>query len=328
MNVLASGTHGLIGSALVGSLRADGHRVVRLVRRPEDPDAPTTRRHTSEDPAEHQRTDADAANEDEVRWDPTTGFIDRGALEARGPFDAAVNLGGAGIGDRRWTVARRRLIVASRREPTRLLANTLATLSPRPEVLVSASAVGYYGDAGSRALPESAASGDGFLAEVCRTWEASTTPATDAGIRVVLLRSGIVLARTGGMLGRLLPLFRLGLGAKLGSGRQYVSWITLRDEVAVIEAAMTDQRLSGPVNAVAPGPVTNAEFTANLGRALHRPSVLAVPSVALRVAAGRELADELLLSGQRAQPVRLQSIGHRFDDPDIDRALASLLGPR
>jgi uncharacterized protein (TIGR01777 family) len=311
MNVLVSGAHGLIGSALTAALRAEGHRVIPLIRGPVEP----------------LRLEDRPAGTEGVGWDPTTASIDLPALEAIGPVDAAVNLAGAGIGDRRWTGSRRRLIVSSRQQATLLLAQTLAAMSPRPAVLVSASAVGYYGDGGRRTLPESAPSGSGFLPEVCRSWEAATAPAADAGVRVVLVRSGIVLSASGGMLARLLPLFRLGLGGRLGDGRQYMSWITLRDEVSVLRSALGDQRLSGPLNAVAPTPVTNAEFTAALGRALHRPTLLGVPKVALRCAFGRELADELLLAGQRAEPALLESVGQPFADPTIDAALASVLQP-
>jgi hypothetical protein len=309
MKVLVSGSSGLVGTALTSSLHAAGHEVVRLIRQP-TPGA------------------GDGSAEPEVRWDPTTGVVDLEQLAAAGPIHAAVNLAGAGIADRRWTVARRRLIMTSRREPTRLLANILSRLSPRPGVLVSASAVGFYGDRGAQVLTEGQPAGEGFLAEVCRTWEAATAPAADGGIRVVHLRSGIVLSPSGGILGRLLPLYRLGLGGRLGSGRQYVSWISLRDQVAVIRAALEDPRLAGPVNAVAPTPVTNAQLTRAIGRALHRPAPWVVPAVALRVALGAHLADELLLASQRAQPARLLQIGHRFVDPDIDAALTWVAGAR
>ena len=304
MNVVMGGAHGLIGRALAGRLRNDGHRVIRLVR-----------------PAGH----AAPPDPDAVSWDPANGRIDRDALERSGPVHAAVNLAGAGIGDRRWTPARRRLIAASRRDSTRLLADALVDLSPRPAVLVSGSAVGIYGDRGDEELTEESGPGSGFLPDVCRDWEAAAVPAADAGIRVVWLRTGLVLAPAGGILTRLLPPFRLGLGARLGTGRQYVSWITLDDEVEAVVRILDDDRLSGPVNATAPGPVTNAELTRALGRALHRPAGLAVPRAALTAVLGRDMADELLLASQRVRPAKLEAVGHRFAHPDIGSALAAVL---
>ena len=304
MNVVMGGAHGLIGRALAGRLRNDGHRVIRLVR-----------------PAGHTAP----SDPDAVSWDPANGRIDRDALERSGPVDAAVNLAGAGIGDRRWTPARRRLIAASRRDSTRLLADALVDLSPRPAVLVSGSAVGIYGDRGDEELTEESGPGSGFLPDVCRAWEAAAVPAADAGIRVVWLRTGLVLAPAGGILTRLLPPFRLGLGARLGTGRQYVSWITLDDEVEAVVRILDDDRLSGPVNATAPGPVTNAELTRALGRALHRPAGLAVPRAALTAVLGRDMADELLLASQRVRPAKLEAVGHLFAHPDIGSALAAVL---
>jgi uncharacterized protein len=207
--------------------------------------------------------------------------------------------------------------------PTRLLSETIAGLDPRPDVLVNASAVGYYGDRGDEELTEVSDAGSGFLSEVCRQWEAAAEPASAGGVRVVFLRSGVVLSASGGALGRQLPLFRVGLGFRLGTGRQYTSWISLADEISVIGRSMTDARLSGPVNATAPEPVRNAELAAALAASLHRPAFLVVPRVALAVALGPELADELLAS-QRALPVRLQAVGHRFAHPDLGSALAVL----
>ncbi|HUZ09729.1 MAG TPA: TIGR01777 family oxidoreductase [Acidimicrobiales bacterium] len=304
MNVLMSGGHGLIGGALTRRLRDDGHRVVHLVRPTGPPASPAA---------------------DAVAWDPPNGRVDHGALERSGPIDAAVNLAGAGIGDRRWTPARRRLITASRRDPTRLLAEVLANLAPKPSVLVSGSAIGIYGDRGDEPLTEESGAGSGFLADVCQAWESASGPASDAGIRVVRLRTGVVLAPVGGILARLLPPFRLGLGARLGTGRQYVSWVTLEDHVEVVVRALGDARLSGPLNATAPRPVTNAELTRALGRALGRPARLALPRPVLVAALGRDLADELLLASQRALPARLETLGHRFVHPDIDSALTSVL---
>jgi uncharacterized protein (TIGR01777 family) len=306
MNVLLSGSHGLIGSALVDRLRREGHTVIRLVR-----------------PGGDSAGAADGAN---LEWDPAAGRLDRAALDRSGPIDAVVNLAGAGIGDRRWSASRRRLIDASRRLSTRLLAETAAALDPAPSVVVSASAVGIYGDRGDEILTEASAPGTGFLADVCRAWEAAAGPAADAGIRVVCLRSGVVLSPDGGFLPRVLPLFRVGLGGRLGSGRQFVSWITLADEVDVILRAIADERLAGPVNATAPGPVTNGELTKALGRALHRPTPFAVPRPALGLAMGHDLAGELILASQRVVPAALEALNHRFGTTDLDDALASMVG--
>lgn len=300
MRVLLSGSSGLIGRALAADLAADGHQVVRLVR-PGRPAAGS------------------------VGWDPARSRLDPAALAAAGPYDAAVHLAGAGIGDHRWTEARRREILSSRVDPTALVASALAGLDPRPAVLVSASAVGFYGDRGDEVLDEESPAGTGFLAGVCSDWEAATGPASAAGIRVVTLRSGVVLASGGGALARQLPLFKLGLGGRLGSGRQYLSWISLADEVAVIRRAIDDVSLSGPLNATAPEPVTNAGFTRTLGRVLGRPAVLWVPRPVLEVAFGTGLTRELLVAGQRVVPRALLTSGHRFEHPELEGALAALL---
>lgn len=296
MRVVVTGSSGLIGSALCQALERRGDEVVRLVRAP--------------------------ARRGEASWDPSSHTLDGGAL---GGIEAAVHLSGAGIGDRRWTPARRGLLVSSRVDSTALLAATLAGLDPRPRVLVNASAVGVYGDGGDEELTESSPTGSGFLADLCRRWEAATAPAVAAGIRTVCLRSGIVLSRAGGALARQLPLFRLGLGGRLGSGRQWVSWISITDEVDAVLRVLDDETLAGAVNAVAPQPVTNAAFTAALGRAVHRPAVLAVPAPVLRLALGRELVDEVLLAGQRATPAALERSGFAFSHPDVDTALAAVL---
>jgi uncharacterized protein len=309
VNVLLSGAGGLIGRAFAAQAAGRGDRVVPLVRPGRSPEAGA-------------RGPAGSAT-GSVPWDPVEGTVDRAALDRLGPFDAVVHLAGAGIGDARWTATRRRDIWESRVRSTRLLARTLPTLERPPRVLVSASAVGYYGDRGAEPLDETADPGTGFLADVCRAWEAEAE-AVDDRLRVVRLRSGVVLARHGGALAKQLSLFRLGLGGRLGSGRQYVSWITLDDHLSVVRRAIDDDRLAGPVNATAPTPVTNAELTAALGRVLHRPAVLVVPGPALRLALGRQLADELLLAGQRAVPARLTAVDHPFAHPDIDAALRSL----
>lgn len=255
----------------------------------------------------------------EASWDVAAGHIDRSALSG---VEAAVHLAGEPIASHRWSTGQRHRILHSRLEGTRLLAGALAGLDPAPAVLVSGSAVGFYGDRGDEILDEDSGPGDGFLAEVCRAWEAATRPAEQAGIRVVHLRSGMVLSARGGALGRQLPLFRAGLGGHLGSGRQHVSWIHLEDEVGAILHALDQAALEGPLNATAPFPVTNREMTAALGRAVRRPTVLSVPATVLSVVLGRQMAEELLLVSQRVVPVGLQSSGYVHRRGDLDGALA------
>jgi len=286
----------LVGRALVPALRAGGHETVVLVRR--------------------------AAGTDEVPWDPASGLVDGAALEG---CDAVVHLSGAGIGDRRWSAARRRQLVASRVDSTALLARTLAGLQRPPSVLVSASAVGVYGDRGDEVLTEDSAPGTGFLSELCQAWEGATAPAHQAGLRVVHLRSAVVLAPDGGALARQLPLFRFGVGGRLGDGRQWLSWISLRDEVGAIAFLLDDDTVAGPVNASSPTPVTNRQFTRALAHAVHRPAPFAVPRAALGLALGRELAAEMVLASQRVVPARLTTAGYRFHDVDLSQTLASVL---
>ncbi|MHB8220555.1 MAG: TIGR01777 family oxidoreductase [Acidimicrobiales bacterium] len=327
MRVLVSGSHGLIGGALSRRLTGNGHTVVPLVR-PGSP-RPGSPRPGSPRPGSPRTGGAPSAGtqpgpQPSVSWDPTTGAVDLAALRDHGPYDAVVHLAGAGIGERRWTPSRRDEIMRSRVEPTRLLAETLAGSDPRPPVLVSASAIGFYGDRGDHELTEDDAGGQGFLADVCRAWESATAPADDA-LRVVHLRTGVVLSTQGGALAKQLPLFRLGIGGRLGSGKQYLSWITLEDELAVIERMLTDDRLVGPVNAVAPEPVTNSAFTAALASALHRPALLPVPRSALAAVLGRDMATELLVTGQRVLPSRLSEVGHTFAHSQITGALDAVL---
>lgn len=285
MDVVVAGSHGLIGSALVADLVARGDTVRRLVRRG----------------AERPAGDDDARVRD-LAWDPRTGELDPAALEGA---DAVVNLAGAGIGDHRWTRAYKQTLVGSRTTTTSLLARTVARLDARP-VLVNGSAIGAYGDRGDEVLTEASGRGDDFLAGLVEAWENATSPAAEAGARVVWLRTGLVLAPSGGALGRLLPLLRLGLGGPLGSGRQWWSWITLADEVAAIRHVIgTDLR--GPVNAVGPEPTTNRAVTRALAQALHRPAGLAVPRVALRVAVGEFAGD--LVASQRVLPAALTRTG-------------------
>jgi len=304
MRVLVSGARGLIGSALIEDLTTDGHEVVTLVR-------PSS-----------SRVSTTAGS---VGWDPVKNDIDRDALHAKGPYDAVVHLAGAGIGDRRWTTSRKLEIVESRVRSTELLCSSVIALEAQPSVLVSASAIGIYGDRGEEILSEDSSIGKGFLADVCAQWESASHRAVVAGMRVVNLRSGIVLSSGGGALARQLPLFRLGIGGKLGSGRQYFSWITLADEISVIRRVIEDATVSGPVNSVAPGSVTNARFTRALGKSLHRPTLLTVPRPALALAFGPEMTTEMLLAGQRVEPTKLLSIGHCFSHPDLEAAFGSVL---
>ena len=302
MKVIVTGSTGLVGRALVRSLLADGHEVTRLVR----------------GGAQGFRAPGTAA----VHWDPARGEIDAAQLEGH---DAAVHLAGDPIAEGRWDDEKKRRIRESRTKGTRLLAEALAGLSQRPGVLVSASATGFYGDRGDELLTEASASGSDFLSEVCREWEKATLAASEAGVRVVHLRIGVVLSAEGGALPKLLTPFKLGVGGRIGGGRQYMSWITLEDLVHVVRRALADETLRGPVNAVAPGAVTNEQFTKALGGVLGRPTVLPVPAFAARLAFG-EMADALLLAGQRVEPARLKEAGHEFKHPDLQTALRAVLG--
>jgi hypothetical protein len=288
--VAIAGSSGLIGSALVTALRTADHQVLRIVRR-----AP--------------------ANASELHWDPDSGELDADALDG---IDAVVNLCGINIGRRRWSGAFKQNLRDSRITPTEVLSAAVADAGVG--VLVNASAVGYYGDTRDRAVDETALAGRGFLAQLCKDWEAATAPARDAGARVVLARTGVVLASSGGALRQLRPLFSVGLGARLGRGRQYMSWISLEDQVRALQFAISDSRLSGPVNLTGPAPVTNAEFTAALGRAVNRPTPLMMPGFAVRAALG-EFADETLLSGQRAIPAVLERAGFEFHHNTVGEAL-------
>jgi uncharacterized protein len=303
VEVAITGAGGLIGSALARSLRADGH-LVRPVVRPVSSGAPTA-----------------AA----IRWSPAAGTIEADALEG---IDAVVHLAGAGIGDRRWSPARKREIRDSRVRGTDLLARTLAGLSRPPAVFVSGSAVGFYGDRGDEVLTERSAPGTDFLAGVVQAWEAAAQPAVDAGIRTVFLRNGVVLSADGGMLPRLVTLFRLFVGGRLGSGRQWLSWVSIDDEVGVIRFLFDHSDISGPVNVTGPAPTTNAQFTKALGAALHRPTVVPVPAFGPRLVLGREMADELLFVSQRVAPTALTATGYRFTHPDVATALRALVGDR
>jgi uncharacterized protein len=288
--VAIAGSSGLIGSALVTALRTADYRVLRIMRR-----AP--------------------ANAGELHWDPDSGEFDSGALSG---VDAVVNLCGINVGQRRWSGAFKQNLRDSRITPTEVLSAAVADAGVG--VLVNASAVGYYGNTKDRTVDETNSAGTGFLAQLCQDWEAATAAAGQAGTRVVLARTGVVLAPSGGALRQLRPLFSLGLGARLGSGRQYMSWISLEDEVRALQFAISDSRLSGPVNLTGPAPVTNAEFTAALGRTVNRPTPLMMPKFAVRAALG-EFADEGLLSGQRAIPAELERAGFEFHHNTVGEAL-------
>lgn len=295
MRIAVTGASGLIGSHLVIRLRDHGHEVVTLVRRP-------------------------VRQPGEVEWDPSAGLLDPGDLAG---VDAVVHLAGAGIGAHRWSAEYKQVLRSSRVESTTLLANTLTKLDAKPQVLLSGSAIGYYGDAGERPCDEAAPAGSDFLADLCRDWEAATSAAEQAGIRTVHLRTGLVLSGAGGMLAQQLPLYRLGLGGPLGSGRQWWSWVSLEDEVGAIEHLLSAD-LSGPVNITAPAPVRQRDFATALGRALHRPAVLPAPRAALRMALG-EFADVGILAGQKVVPAALTGSGYAFAHPGLEGALAAAL---
>jgi len=297
MRIAVSGASGLIGTALTAELAAAGDDVVRLVRR-------------------------EARSGAEVSWDPSSG-LDPATLTS---IEAVVHLSGAPIAAKRWTPARKAELRASRITSTRTLATAMAAAAPLPRVLICGSAIGYYGDTGDLAVDESGQAGAGFLPDLVRDWEAAAEPAAAAGVRVACIRTGVVLAAEGGMLARLLLPFKLGLGAKIGSGSQYLSWISLTDEVRAIKFALDQNDISGPVNLTAPEPVTNAEFTKALAKVLGRPSLFSLPSPVLSAALG-ELASELLASA-RVVPAKLVHAGFSFRDPDIRTALTTIVAAR
>lgn len=295
MKILVSGASGLIGSALLPRLREHGHEPVPL-----------------------SRSGHDAAA---AWWDPQQGSV---GLERAGKLDAVIHLAGENIGTR-WSASKKKRIRESRVQGTHLLSRALAGLPEPPAVLVSASATGFYGDRGEEWLEEGSAAGTGYLCDLCQDWEAATAPAAARGIRVVCLRTGLVLAEHGGALARMLQIFRPGLGGRVGSGRQYWSWIALEDVLGVLEHLLQTESISGPVNNVAPTPVTNLEFTRTLGRVLDKPTVLPVPAWAARAALG-EMAEATLLASQRVRPQRLQESGYRFIWPELGPALEQMLG--
>lgn len=299
MRIAVTGSSGLIGSALVPHLRAAGHDVARVVR--------------SSSPSGSGET---------ISWDPVAGTIDAAAFEG---VDAVINLAGAGIGDKRWSDERKRVILESRTKSTDLLARTLAGLDRRPSVLLSGSAIGFYGDRGDEVLTEQSPRGHDFLSDVVVAWEAAAQPAVDAGIRTAFLRTGIVLSAEGGALGKLLPLFKFGVGGKLGKGDQWWSWITIDDWIGAVDLLLGAD-ISGPVNLTAPEPVTNAALTKALGTVLGRPTLLPVPKFGPKLLLGGELGDTLLFTSARIEPAVLTAAGHTFRHPDITGALRAVLG--
>jgi hypothetical protein len=298
MRVGITGSSGLIGTALARHLREGGHEAVGIVRR-------------------------SPQGASELQWDPAAGTIDRERLR---DLDTVVHLAGAGIGDHRWTDEYKRTLLDSRVQGTTTLATAMAELGGEgPSVMISGSAIGCYGERGDEMLDESSPGGVGFLADICRAWEASTAPAEDAGIRVAHIRTGIVLSREGGALKKMLPLFRLGVGGRFGNGRQWMSWISIHDQVSAIEHLLTHD-ISGAVNLTAPGAVRNAEFAKVLGAVLRRPALVPVPSFGPKLLLGGELADALLFDGQRVVPSVLQAAGFTFEHADLRSALRSVLG--
>lgn len=297
MNIVISGSSGMVGTALCAALAPAGHRVIRLVRGPKENDPNT------------------------AAWDPMAGRVEKAALAG---IDAVIHLAGENIGSGRWTAARKRRILESRELGTRLLAETVARLNPRPAVFLSASAIGCYGSRGDEILTEESSLASDFLANVCRVWEESTKPASDVGIRVARLRLGIVLSPDGGALGKMLLPFRLGLGGPIGGGRQWMSWIALEDVVGAICHALEETRVRGAINLVAPNPVTNREFARSLGSALGRPAFLPIPGFAIKTLFG-EMGAATVLSSARVSSGLLEKTGCKFAQPRLAGALTSLL---
>jgi uncharacterized protein (TIGR01777 family) len=295
MKIAIAGASGLLGSALIPDLENEGHDVVRLVRNSPRPN--------------------------EIEWHPNQDAIDPATLDG---FDAIINLAGENVAEGRWTEEKKRKIHDSRVHGTHLLSEAIAKLSPKPRVFLCASATGIYGDRGDETLDEQSESGGGFLAGVCREWEKATELAQSAGVRVVNFRFGPVIARAGGMLEKMLTPFRMGVGGKIGSGKQYISWVAIEDAVAAMKLALNDDSIRGPVNVVSPKPVTNERFTRALGEVLSRPTLMAMPAFAARLAFG-EMADEMLLVSQKVIPKRLQAAGFQFQYSDLENTLRHYL---
>jgi uncharacterized protein (TIGR01777 family) len=296
MKILISGSHGLVGTALMKSLEPEGHEVFRLVRYAPSSDA-------------------------EIEWSPDRYSIALARIEG---FDAVVNLAGESIAEGRWTEDKKQRIRESRVKGTKLLGDALANLTNPPKTFICASAIGYYGNRGDEILTETSAPGDDFLAKVCVEWEKATALAKEKGIRVLNTRFGVILDAHGGALAKMLPPFRAGLGGKIGSGKQWMSWIELDDVVGALKFALTNEALSGPVNFVAPNPVTNAEFTNTLGKVLSRPTLIPIPAFGVRLLFG-EMGEALLLAGQRVAPKRLMTEGYQFQYPQLEEALRHVL---
>ena len=295
MRIAITGSSGLIGTALISHLNTLGHTPVPMVRRP--------------------------ATGNEISWDPAAGRLDPADLNG---IDAVVHLAGAGIGDKRWTPAYKKVLLESRTRSTNLLSEAIAATEERPKVLLSGSAIGIYGADADQAFTEDSPAGEGFLADICVDWENCTKMAEAAGVRVAHLRTGIVLSPEGGALKKQLPLFKLGLGGRFGNGRQWQSWISITDEVSAIVHLLTSE-LEGPVNLTAPEPVTNAEFTSTLAKVLKRPALLPIPSFGPKLLLGSELANNLLFSGQKVLPTKLTTDGFNFEHNDLETALRALL---
>jgi len=301
MKILVAGASGLVGSALVTALAGDGHMVCRLIR-------PST------------RTDGGAKGAFDVAWNPETGELGGAAVGA----EAVINLGGASIADSRWSQARKRSLRSSRVDATRALVTAIGKWNAKPVILINASAIGFYGDRGDETLTEESASGTDFLAQTAKDWEAEALRAEAFRTRVVLVRFGIILAKHGGALPKMILPFKFGLGGRIGSGKQWMSWIVLEDVVETLRFALVKNELRGPINVVAPNPVTNAEFTKELAIVLHRPTLFPAPAFALKLAMG-EMADALLLSSQRVLPEKLTKAGYRFAATSLPEALTTLL---
>jgi hypothetical protein len=303
MRILVSGSTGFLGMAVVDALKKEKHQVARIVR-----------------PGTTQKN-AGADRTEDVAWDPIAGQFSAAAAEGA---DALIHLAGASIADGRWSESRKKVLRTSRIDATRHLIGALGKLQSPPRMIVAASAVGYYGSRGDEILTEESAPGNDFLAETCREWEAETARGTEFGARVVSLRFGIILAAHGGALPQIALPFKLGAGGRLGNGRQWMSWLTLPEVVNIVQFALANSQLAGPVNAIAPNPVRNSEFTAILAKTLHRPALFPAPAFALRLALG-EMADGLLLASQRVIPSKLTHAGYRFQQPDLAGALADVL---
>ncbi len=302
MRILVSGSTGFLGSSLIDVLEREGHTILRLMR-------PDTR-----------KGDANSARAQTVRWDPVRGEFDAVAAEGA---DALVHLAGASIADGRWNAARKILLRTSRIEATRHLIGALSKLQRPPRVIVASSAIGYYGNRGDETLTESSAPGGDFLSALCREWEVETARGTEFSARVVMLRFGVILAAHGGALPRMALPFKMGAGGRLGSGRQWMSWLTLPEAVGMIRFALSNSGLVGPANAVAPKPIQNADFTRILAKGLHRPALFPAPAFALRLALG-EMADALLLVSQRVKPSKLEQAGYQFAQPELAAALTAI----